>query len=81
MERLHAEMTRITGDAAFQKRVSDVGLMPLAPRSIADIEKYIKGERDRWSAVVTHSGLQGRSSVQLAIFASLCGELRANFAI
>ena len=59
VERLHAEMTRITGDAAFQKRVSEVGLMPLAPRSIADIEKYIKGERDRWSAVVTQLGLAG----------------------
>lgn len=59
VERLHAEMTRITGDAAFQKRVSDVGLMPLAPRSVADIEKYIKSERDRWSAVVKQLGLAG----------------------
>ena len=59
VDRLHAEMTRITGGAAFQKRVSEVGLMPLAPRSIADIEKYIKSERDRWSAVVTQLGLAG----------------------
>jgi tripartite-type tricarboxylate transporter receptor subunit TctC len=59
VDRLHAEMTRITGDAAFQKRVSEVGLMPLAPRSIADIEKYIKSERDRWSKVVTELGLAG----------------------
>lgn len=59
VERLHAAMTKITGDAGFQKRVSEVGLMPLAPRSIADIEKYIKSERDRWSAVVTQLGLAG----------------------
>lgn len=59
VDRLHAEMKRITGDAAFQKRVSDVGLMPLAPRSIADIDKYIKSERDRWSGVVTQLGLAG----------------------
>lgn len=59
VDRLHAEMTRITGDAAFQKRVSDIGLMPLAPRSIQEIEKYIKSERDRWSAVVTQLGLAG----------------------
>jgi tripartite-type tricarboxylate transporter receptor subunit TctC len=59
VERLHAEMTRITGDAAFQKRVSDIGLMPLQPRPIAEIEAYIKSERDRWSRVVTQLGLAG----------------------
>jgi tripartite-type tricarboxylate transporter receptor subunit TctC len=59
VDRLHAEMTKITGDAGFQKRVSEVGLMPLAPRSIADIQKYIKSERDRWSKVVTELGLAG----------------------
>jgi tripartite-type tricarboxylate transporter receptor subunit TctC len=59
VERLHAEMKRITGAAAFQKRVADLGLMPLDPRSIEEIERYIKGERDRWSGVVTQLGLAG----------------------
>jgi tripartite-type tricarboxylate transporter receptor subunit TctC len=59
VERLHAEMKRITGDAAFQKRVSDIGLMPLQPRSIEEIQAYIKGERQRWSGVVTQLGLAG----------------------
>ncbi len=59
VERLHAEMTRITGDAAFQKRVSDIGLMPLPPRSVEDIQKYIKSERERWGGVVTQLGLAG----------------------
>ena len=59
VERLHAEMTRITGDAAFQKRVSDIGLMPLPPRSVEEIQKYIKSERERWGAVVTQLGLAG----------------------
>jgi len=59
VDRLHAEMTRITGDAAFQKRVSDIGLMPLAPRPIAEIDQYIKAERKRWSEVVKDLGLAG----------------------
>jgi len=59
VERLHAEMIRITGDAAFQKRVSDIGLMPLQPRSVAEIQKYIKSERERWGGVVTQLGLAG----------------------
>jgi tripartite-type tricarboxylate transporter receptor subunit TctC len=57
VERLHAEMKRITGNAAFQKRVSDLGLMPLEPRSVQEIEHYIKSERERWGGVVTQLGL------------------------
>jgi tripartite-type tricarboxylate transporter receptor subunit TctC len=59
VDRLHAEMTRITGDASFQKRVSDIGLMPLAPRPIAEIDQYIQAERKRWSEVVKDLGLAG----------------------
>ena len=59
VDRLHAAMKRITGDAAFQKRVSDIGLMPLGPRSVEEIEQYIKSERERWGAVVTQLGLAG----------------------
>jgi len=59
VDRLHAEMKRITGDAAFQKRVSDIGLMPLAPRGIEEIRQYIRSERERWSGVVTQLGLAG----------------------
>jgi tripartite-type tricarboxylate transporter receptor subunit TctC len=59
VERLHAEMKRITGDREFQKRVSDIGLMPLDPSAVEEIEQYIKRERDRWGGVVTELGLAG----------------------
>jgi tripartite-type tricarboxylate transporter receptor subunit TctC len=59
VERLHAEMNRITGDAAFQKRVSEIGLMPLQPRSIEEIQQYIRSERERWGGVITQLGLAG----------------------
>jgi len=59
VERLHAEMRRITADPGFHKRVSEIGLMPLQPRSIEEIELYIKSERARWSQVVTELGLAG----------------------
>jgi tripartite-type tricarboxylate transporter receptor subunit TctC len=52
-------MKRITGDQAFQTRVSEIGLMPLAPRSIEEIQQYIKSERERWGGVVTQLGLAG----------------------
>lgn len=59
VERLHAEMARITGDAGFQKRVTELGLVPLGPRSIDEIERYIKSERARWGSLVTELGLAG----------------------
>jgi tripartite-type tricarboxylate transporter receptor subunit TctC len=59
VERLHAEMKRITADAAFQKRVSEIGLMPLQPRSIEEIQQYMRSERERWGGVITQLGLAG----------------------
>ena len=59
VDKLAAEMKRITGDAAFQKKVSDIGLLPLAPLSPGEIDTYIKGERTRWSGVVRKLGLEG----------------------
>jgi tripartite-type tricarboxylate transporter receptor subunit TctC len=59
VQRLHAEMSRITADKAFQKRVSEVGLMPLDPRPIEEIQRYMNGERVRWGGVVTELGLAG----------------------
>jgi tripartite-type tricarboxylate transporter receptor subunit TctC len=59
VERLHAEMSRITGDKAFQKRVSEIGLMPLDPQPIKEIQEYMSRERARWGAVVTELGLAG----------------------
>ncbi len=59
VERLHAEMSRITADKAFQKRVTEIGLMPLDPRPMPEILEYMSRERTRWGAVVTELGLAG----------------------
>ena len=59
VERLHKEMARITGDAAFQKRVSTIGLIPLQPMSVDEMIKYMQVERQRWGGVVSQLGLAG----------------------
>jgi tripartite-type tricarboxylate transporter receptor subunit TctC len=59
VDRLHTEMQRITGDPAFHKRISDLGLIPLSPRSVEAIEQYIKSERERWGGLVKELGLAG----------------------
>jgi tripartite-type tricarboxylate transporter receptor subunit TctC len=59
VERLQKEMARITGNDAFQKRVSDIGLMPLKPMSEAEMLNYMAVERVRWGGVVKDLGLAG----------------------
>lgn len=57
--RLSAEMTRITSDPGFQKRVVEIGLVPEKPSSASQIQDYILKERQRWSAAVKSLGLEG----------------------
>ena len=59
VDRLHAEMKRITGGKAFQAKVAEIGLMPVDTQSVEDIRHYIRNERGKWSAVVKDLGLEG----------------------
>ena len=57
--RLHGEMTRIMSDAEMQKRAANIGLLPLTPPSVADTQKYIAAEREKWGSLVRKLGLAG----------------------
>ena len=59
VDRLHAELKRITGDKAFQAKLAAVGLLPVNTPSIEEVRNYIRAERARWSAVVKDLGLEG----------------------
>jgi tripartite-type tricarboxylate transporter receptor subunit TctC len=59
VEKLHAEMKRIMSDKDMQEKLSNLGLIPLDPPSIADTESYIKSETAKWSEVVKQVGLAG----------------------
>jgi tripartite-type tricarboxylate transporter receptor subunit TctC len=59
VDKLHAEMKRITGNKAFQARVAEIGLVPVDTASIDDIRTYIRAERAKWGAVVKDLGLEG----------------------
>jgi tripartite-type tricarboxylate transporter receptor subunit TctC len=59
VDRLHADMKRITGDKAFQDKLAAVGLLPVDTPSIEEVRSYIRSERERWSAVVKDLGLEG----------------------
>ena len=59
VDRLHADMKRITGDKAFQEKLAATGLMPVNTASVDEIREYIRADRARWSAVVKDIGLEG----------------------
>jgi tripartite-type tricarboxylate transporter receptor subunit TctC len=50
-------MRKITSDAAFQKKVTEIGLMPIPPMKPDEMTAYIKSEQVRWGAIVKKLGL------------------------
>ncbi len=59
VDRLVAEMARITASPTFQSRVTATGLMPRPPSSMDAMKAYIAAEKLRWSGVVKQLGLEG----------------------
>jgi tripartite-type tricarboxylate transporter receptor subunit TctC len=59
VDRLHAEMTKIMKDPEMQKKATTIGLLPIDPPSIADTEKYLVSEREKWGSLVRKLGLEG----------------------
>ena len=59
VDRLVAEMSRITGADAFRKRVLATGLVPRPPSTMDEMRAYIAAEKAKWSGVVKDLGLEG----------------------
>jgi tripartite-type tricarboxylate transporter receptor subunit TctC len=56
--KLHAEMKRIMEEPAMQKRIADIGLLPLDIASVDATREYIKAEGEKWGSLVRKLGLQ-----------------------
>jgi tripartite-type tricarboxylate transporter receptor subunit TctC len=59
VERLHRDMTKIMSEPDMQKRAANIGLLPLTPPSLAETQKYIASEREKWGSLVRKLGLEG----------------------
>jgi tripartite-type tricarboxylate transporter receptor subunit TctC len=59
LDKLHAEMTRIMRDPEMQQKASAIGLLPIDPPSVAETEKYLVTEREKWGSLVRKLGLEG----------------------
>jgi tripartite-type tricarboxylate transporter receptor subunit TctC len=46
-------------DPEMQKKLSDLGLIPIDPLSTAETVRYIKSETEKWSSLVKRLGLAG----------------------
>ena len=57
--KLHEEMKRIMSDKEMQQKMALLGLIPLDPPSLAETDKYLKSEREKWGALVKKLGLEG----------------------
>jgi tripartite-type tricarboxylate transporter receptor subunit TctC len=59
VDRLHSEMTRIIATPELQTRMTSLGLIPYAPPAIAESQRYIKSEIEKWGGLVKNLGLAG----------------------
>lgn len=59
VDKLHAEMTKIMSDHEMQAKATTIGLLPIIPPSIADTQKYLASEREKWGSLVKQLGLEG----------------------
>jgi tripartite-type tricarboxylate transporter receptor subunit TctC len=59
VDRLVAEMERISAGEEFRKRVLGIGLVPRKPMSAPQMTAYIRAERERWNGLVKRLGLEG----------------------
>jgi len=57
--RLHDEMVRIMSKPDIQEKITNLGLIPLNPPSIAETQDYIKSETAKWGQLVKTLGLEG----------------------
>ena len=59
VDKLHAEMNRIMRDPEMKEKISTIGLLPVDPPTIADTQKYLAADREKWGSLVSRLGLEG----------------------
>jgi tripartite-type tricarboxylate transporter receptor subunit TctC len=59
LDKLHAEMKAIMGQADVQQRMRQMGLVPVDTPSVDDLKKFVATENVRWGKIVTDAGIAG----------------------
>lgn len=59
VERLNRELTDILAQADTKEQVVKFGFLPVANRSIGELQNFVKIETERWGKVVREAGIAG----------------------
>ncbi len=59
VDRLHADMKKITNTPEFRKLLLDRGQVPVDSPPIEGIKRYIASEQEKWGTLVRRLGLEG----------------------
>ena len=59
VDRLHQDLKKIMTAPEMQKKIADLGLIPMDPPSLPETRVYLASERTKWGALVRKLGLEG----------------------
>jgi tripartite-type tricarboxylate transporter receptor subunit TctC len=59
VDRLNRELTDVLAQADTKEQVLKYGFLPVANRSVAALQEFVKSETARWGKVVTEAGIAG----------------------
>ncbi|MDH7794601.1 MULTISPECIES: tripartite tricarboxylate transporter substrate binding protein [unclassified Beijerinckia] len=59
LEKLSADIRSVLEMPDIAEAISKAGMLPLPPRNIEDLQKFVKAELIRWGDVVRKAGLEG----------------------
>jgi tripartite-type tricarboxylate transporter receptor subunit TctC len=59
VEKLHAELKAIAALPEIKQKIAGMGMVPIDPPSVADQQRYIQTEIDRWGKVIRAAGIAG----------------------
>jgi tripartite-type tricarboxylate transporter receptor subunit TctC len=59
VDKLHAEIKAIAATTDMQGRIARMGLVPIQTPPVADLQRYMRTEIERWGKVLKQAGLAG----------------------
>ena len=59
IDKLHGELTRILGKPEVKEQLLKLSLLPMQPKSVPEMQGFVKSEITRWGKVVEQAGIAG----------------------
>jgi tripartite-type tricarboxylate transporter receptor subunit TctC len=59
VDKLHADLKSIVATPETQKKLVELGVIPIDTPPVAELQAYVKSEIGRWGKVVEQAGIAG----------------------